>query len=429
MFPDIGYTEQINPNVKTSMERSAEDVSDTHETPKSEIVQEGTVSLRDKAFNALEKHMANQQKLWTELPPIMGRIIDLTEFHPLKTTILRLFFEAICIRLEKVEALKEGIAKCKEGFEYQATFFLFDDVTTHENAWIMKTGLNTQYIEILDGFSVPDACRELIRRIPKTKAAQRNTRPKDNANQKAKHTGNHVIRKDNSGKENLQEKQTAWSTKNANLEGAQKKPLNDRSNEQVARTKLSGRESPKGKEKVTSFNENFGEDIGQEGSPSDNTRKSIIRAVSADKEASGGTQQVSKNEKANIEFSHRHAQDKTIRKAITGKVNADDPTATLRQIWGKTVGDKIAKVMSDKYEPANKSTKSSYTANEKSAWEKHVPDYDVLSGKDPTPLVNIHGVGRLANISADKFNKTVRSGEIAHGVEKASYMSRHTAFQ
>lgn len=84
----------------------------------------------------------------------MDRIIDLTTFQPLKTTMLRLFFEAICIRLEKVEALKEGIANCKEGFEYQATFFLFDDVTTHENAWIMKTGLNPQYIEILDGFSV-----------------------------------------------------------------------------------------------------------------------------------------------------------------------------------------------------------------------------------------------------------------------------------
>ena len=84
----------------------------------------------------------------------MERIIDLTEFHPLKTTMLRLFFEAICIRLDKVEALKEGIASCKEGFEYQATFFLFDDVTTYENAWIMKTGLNTRYIEILNGFSV-----------------------------------------------------------------------------------------------------------------------------------------------------------------------------------------------------------------------------------------------------------------------------------
>ena len=66
MFPDVGYTEQINPNVKTCMERSAEDVSGTHETPKSEIVQEGTVSPRDKAFNALEKRMARHQ---VRLPP------------------------------------------------------------------------------------------------------------------------------------------------------------------------------------------------------------------------------------------------------------------------------------------------------------------------------------------------------------------------
>ncbi|KAL9621927.1 MAG: hypothetical protein Q9204_008076 [Flavoplaca sp. TL-2023a] len=155
----------------------------------------------------------------------------------------------------------------------------------------------------------------------------------------------------------------------------------------------------------------------------------MARPVSTDKETSRGIQQVPKSEKTSIVCSHKHAQDKTIRKDITGKVDPDDPAATLRQIWGKTVGDKIAKVMSDKYEPANNSTKRSYTANEKSAWEKHVPDYDHLSGKDPDPLVNFHGVGRLENISADKFNKTVLSGEIAHGVEKRDYMSSHTAFE
>lgn len=271
---------------------------------------------------------------------------------------------------------------------------------------------------------MPDACRELIRRIPKPKAAQRNTRSKGNADQKAKHTGNNVTRKDNSGKENLQEKQNAWSTKNANREVGHQTPLNNRSNEQVSHTKFTGRESLKVKEKVTSFNENFGEDVGQEGSRSDNTRKGITRAVSADKETSREIQQLSKSEKAS-----KHAQDKTIRKDIAGKVDADDPTATLRQIWGKALGERIAKVLGDKYEPANKSTKRSYTANEKSAWEKHVPDYDLLSGKDPDPLVNFHGIGRLHNISADKFNKMVLSGEIALGVEKPDYMSPHTAFQ
>ncbi|KAL8855305.1 MAG: hypothetical protein Q9198_010860, partial [Flavoplaca austrocitrina] len=273
---------------------------------------------------------------------------------------------------------------------------------------------------------VPDACRELIRRTPKTKAAQRNSKSKGNADQKAKHTGDHIIRKDNSGKENLQEKHNAWSAKNANREAGQKNPLNDRSNEQVSRTGFNGRESPKGKEKVTSFNGKFDENIGQEGSPTENTHKGITRAVSTDKETSRGLQQLSKCERANID---KHSQGKTIRKDITGKVDPDDSAATLRQIWGKTVGDKIAKVMSDKYEPANNSTKRSYTADEKSAWEKHVPDYDHLSGKDPDPLVNFHGVGRLENISADKFNKTVLSGEIAHGVEKRDYLSSHTAFE
>ena len=276
---------------------------------------------------------------------------------------------------------------------------------------------------------MPDACRELIRRTPKTKAALRKSKSKGNADQKAKHTGDHIARKDNSGKENLQEKHNAWSAKNANREAGQKIPLNDRSNEQVSRTKFTGRESPKGKEEITSFNENFSEDIGQEGSPSENTHKGITRAVSTDKETSRGLQQVPKSEKTSIVCSHKNAQDKTIRKNITGKVDPDDPTATLRQIWGKTVGEKVAKVMSDKYEPANNSTKRSYTANEKRAWEKHAPDYDHLSGKDPDPLINFHGFGRLENISADKFNKTVLSGEIAHGVEKRDYLSPHMAFE
>ena len=280
---------------------------------------------------------------------------------------------------------------------------------------------------------MPDACRELIRRTPKTKAALRKSKSKGNADQKTKHTGDHIARKDNSGKENLQEKHNAWSAKNANREAGQKIPLNDRSNEQVSRTKFTGRESPKGKEEITSFNESFSEDIGQEGSPSENTHKGITRAVSTDKETSRGLQQLLKSEKANIVCSHKHAQDQTIRKDITGKVDPDDPTATLRQIWGKPVGDKIAKVVSDKCEIANEPTKGStprsYTTDEKSAWEKHLPDYDLLSGKDPDPLVNFHGVGRLENISADKFNKSVRSGEIAHGVEKRAYMSSHTAFE
>lgn len=63
---------------------------------------------------------------------------------------MRVFFEALCIRLGKVEELKRRISECKEDAEYYAFPDLFDDVSFHENIWTLRTGLSMRYTHFLN---------------------------------------------------------------------------------------------------------------------------------------------------------------------------------------------------------------------------------------------------------------------------------------
>lgn len=76
--------------------------------------------------------------------------MDLTQFHPLQKTMMRVFFEALCIRLGKVEELKRRISECKDGTEYYAFPDMFEEITTHEVIWTLRTGLSPKYMKFLN---------------------------------------------------------------------------------------------------------------------------------------------------------------------------------------------------------------------------------------------------------------------------------------
>ncbi|KAL8859715.1 MAG: hypothetical protein Q9178_003830 [Gyalolechia marmorata] len=107
--------------------------------------------------------------------------IDITQFHPLRINLIRVFFEALCVRLGKVDDFKRGIGNCKDGDEYLVLQALFADlIADYGNTWFLRTNLDRRYIEIVkDTPLLLHACKDIIQKLSKDEKAHKDISEKD----------------------------------------------------------------------------------------------------------------------------------------------------------------------------------------------------------------------------------------------------------
>ena len=90
--------------------------------------------------------------------------IDITQFHPLRISLIRVFFEALCVRLGKVDDFKRGIGSCKDSDEYLVLQALFADIIAgYGNTWFLRTNLDRRYIEIVKDTPLVCTSRPFLR--------------------------------------------------------------------------------------------------------------------------------------------------------------------------------------------------------------------------------------------------------------------------
>ncbi|KAL8998232.1 MAG: hypothetical protein Q9169_002636 [Polycauliona sp. 2 TL-2023] len=193
---------------------------------------EGETSL-DKLFARVDNGIATQQALWASLTPI----VDQFQYYLLQRPMMQLFFEALCIRLDKVEELKRRLGNCEVGDERWVFPELFEDITADEKTWTLRTGLSTKYIDFLrDLILIPESCKELIRTVPKLQTADR--RPPTVYQEEVidEGTEGNLARSDHAEKENVNEKQNASENQKATPCVSAKNSLKDKTNREVPYT-------------------------------------------------------------------------------------------------------------------------------------------------------------------------------------------------
>ncbi|KAL8914295.1 MAG: hypothetical protein Q9172_007117 [Xanthocarpia lactea] len=104
--------------------------------------------------------------------------MDITQFHPLRINLIRVFFEALCVRLGKVDDFKRGIGNCKDGDEHLVLQALFADIIA-----------DRRYVEILkDTPLLLHACKDIIQKLSKDEKANKCVSEKEK--EKDKQTNN-----------------------------------------------------------------------------------------------------------------------------------------------------------------------------------------------------------------------------------------------
>ncbi|KAL8782122.1 MAG: hypothetical protein Q9213_005692 [Squamulea squamosa] len=111
--------------------------------------------------------------------------IDATPFHRFKKNTMRLFFEALCIRLGEVKEFKRLIGECKDSNPYLALQRLCAKITAREYPWVVRTSLDRKYLGILkDTAALLDACQGLIDQLSDEKNATGDNSQKKHTNDK-----------------------------------------------------------------------------------------------------------------------------------------------------------------------------------------------------------------------------------------------------
>ncbi|KAL8773714.1 MAG: hypothetical protein Q9209_001482 [Squamulea sp. 1 TL-2023] len=111
--------------------------------------------------------------------------IDATPFRSLKKKMMRLFFEALCIRLGEVKEFKRLIGNCKDGDRYLALQHLCANITAPEYPWVARTSLDKQYLEILkETKTLLDACKDLIEQLSDEKNTTGDTSQEEHTSEK-----------------------------------------------------------------------------------------------------------------------------------------------------------------------------------------------------------------------------------------------------
>ncbi|KAI4228659.1 MAG: hypothetical protein LQ349_006524, partial [Xanthoria aureola] len=387
--------------------------------PKVEPRKQETMTSYERAFAMLDESIANQQRIWASLNPIT----DLNTVHPLQKTMMRVFFEALCIRLGKVEELKRRISDCKEDAEYYAFPDLFDDVSFHENTWTLRTGLSMRYTHFLnDILFLPDACKDLIQKVSKNKFPQDATSWEETRDEK---NGKGVTFDKNTEKEKVEGKQDA-SAPSARTRSShdvwQKKPLRDRTNKDASRINNAEKDTPHKNQKVAK-NEKANEHIVQKHprdkathgkhkeTQSDKINKGSPRVDNANREALKRKQKASKDEKASEDIGQKEAPPPKKQKASQNE-NTNQPISLQDPSQG----------------PDNTHTIHELTHEEKLAWGKLIrypADPPLIPMNRPFGLVRLEKIStRLHNIELARGN--VYGEEI---MESPDYLAPHTAFQ
>ncbi|KAL8850976.1 MAG: hypothetical protein Q9221_004059 [Calogaya cf. arnoldii] len=260
-FPALGYFKTPSTTIKHGVDFFDTTVrkKDTprgepleDETPEDEPPEDEIETLR-KHCASLEEWLISQKLEISNLRASLDSIMDLTQFGPLKRTMMRVFFEALCIRLGKVEELVGRISYYisydTHGTEYDGFFDLFYDITAQKNSWVSRTRLPLKYADFLaDNVFLLHSCQDLIRNV---RSADENTNPPRRVEYANRAKEKDVVQKDNAEKENVKGKQDASTNKNATQCTSQKDPLNDKTNKDISRRQDGGKDTPGGKQQVS----------------------------------------------------------------------------------------------------------------------------------------------------------------------------------
>ncbi|KAL8647114.1 MAG: hypothetical protein Q9226_006568 [Calogaya cf. arnoldii] len=471
-FPTMGYFKTPSTNIKTGVE-FLETTAPKKDTPKDEPLEdepledeppEDEIETLRKHCASLEEWLISQKLEISNLRASLDSIIDLTQFGPLKRTMMRVFFEALCIRLGKVEELigriSYYISYDTHGTEYDVFSDSFHDITAQKNSWVSRTRLPLEYADFLaDNVFLLHSCQDLIRNV---RSADENTNPPRPVEYANRAKEKDVVQNDNAEKENVKGKQDASTNKNATQCTSQKDPLNDKTNKDISRRQDAGKDTPRGKQQVsenqqtkddtrrkalldqTTMKDTYGKTKTNRGTLKgqqemsananaydiDQKEALIDKAIDSDAKANNethkGEQKMSKHETANDhDKKNTTVNDNADKGTSKGKLKAPNDESTYEDLIAK----EPSKPQAHTHDLRNT------TSEQERAWEELITKANRLPDKTPTPEEYQQlGLKRLPKLTA-KTRPKESTPEKSNGTKLTKILDGfdnlkpHTAFQ